>query len=192
MSAILYLLVAAVAALLRMARKGRGKFRRYIRGNLLLSIALPSLAANTLTSGGSPIVGGRTYVSSVKATYSVIDWTPVTDAGPLSIGVAHGDYSNAEIEEWIEASTGSWDEADTVQTREIGRRLIRRIGTVVNTGESLGTHALKDGSEVHTKLGWILEDGQALKFWIYNMGSANVGGSAPQFNVTGHANLWPT
>ncbi len=132
------------------------------------------------------------FLSSVKATWSLNKWTSGADDGPILVGVCHSDYSDAEIEAWIE-NTGSWETKDKVQGREIGRRLIRRVGTFRSQGGDTGdtNYVLNDGKPIHTKCGWMLSTGQTLKVWAYNQGGSALATTDPAVRAEGHANIWP-
>ncbi len=176
-----------------MAKKGRRgrKFRRYLKGQISRQLDLGTLAARTLISG---IVGDtvkeRTWLSSVKLAWSLSKFTIALDDGPIMVGVAHSDYTDVEIEAWIE-STGSWDEADLVQ-QEIGRRKIRRVGVIAPAPDGANVPAvLSEGRMVHTKCGWILNAGQTVRIWAYNMGASALATTDPDLDAEGHANLWP-
>ncbi len=185
------LVVMAVLAIL-MAKHPRGKRRmgRYIRGAIDEDMNLGTLAAKTLiTQVFGNTVTERTFVSSIVALWSLIGKTIADNEGPIMVGVAHSDYTAAEIEAWIEQSN-SWEEADLV-SREISGRKIRRVGVFDESGPSLGTQVLNSGKPVTTKLGWILNAGQTLDLWAYNNGSAALATTAPNVVASGHANLWP-
>ncbi len=163
---------------------------RYIRGNVDEELALASLASKDVVGAVfDETVNERTYCASIDAVYALANITAAANLGPFIFGVAHGDYSDAEIEEWLE-NTGQWNEGDLVATREIGRRLIRQIGTFPTqlTGD---TQAMNDGKPMKTKLGWILLQGQTLRLWIYNAGSAAVATTTPTLTANGHVNLFP-
>ena len=163
---------------------------RYIRGNIDLDFALGTLAAqDVVVSAVAGVVAERTLVSSIVATYAMQGYTVTDNVGPVVVGVAHSDYSDAEIEAWIEQQTGSWSEAD-LPAREVASRKIRRIGSF-SPPLSIASTALNDGKPMKTKLNWILNVGQNLKFWAYNQGSVAIGTTDPDVHVTGHANLWP-
>ncbi len=134
-------------------------------------------------------VNERTLVSSVVATYSMNNFTPVASAGPVLVLLAHSDYSSAEIEEFIE-NTGSWDEGDLVN-QEIASRKIRKIGVFETIGDVTDEVVLNDGKPVKTKLNWILNQGQTLQMMGYNLGTAAFTTTAPVVRADGHANLWP-
>ncbi len=172
--------------------KGRRKaFRRYLKGDIRDTLNLGALASLTLVATGSAeIVNERTWISSLRCTHSFTHFTPGENDGPVLVGVAHSDYSAAEIEAWIE-NAGSWDEGDLV-SQEIAKRKIRRIG-VHEVPPNMGvndTVVLNDGKPITTKLGWMLLQGQGIQWWAYNRGtSVLTTGSAIQQD--GYANLWP-
>ena len=136
------------------------------------------------------MVNERTFVSSAKLRWALDDFTPGTDIGPVMCGLAHSDYTAAEIEEWIE-NAGSWNEGDLVN-QEIAKRKIKLVGIFGEPGSGAGNIAvLNDGKAITTKLGWILLQGQTLDLWAYNMGTAAIATTVPQCHIEGHCNLWP-
>lgn len=125
-------------------------------------------------------VNGRTLVSSIVVAVSVEDLAG--GDGPLEVGVAHSDYTLAEIEEYIE-NTGSWNAGNKISSREIGRRLIRSIATLDPQNPSAF-----GGAKRKVKLNWMLEAGQTLDLWVYNHGDQMTTGAIVYMH--GHANLW--
>lgn len=187
----MYMIYILIVALAMMARKPRRRRRmgRYIRGNLDIDIDLGTLATKTAILGSTDTVIDRTLVSSVVATYSLSGMTAASGDGPLEVGVAHGDYTLAEIEGFLELTT-SWKETDMLD-REILSRKIRRIG-VFDTPATVGeSYTLNDGKALKTKLNWIVTNGQGLNFWVYNLGTSALETTDPNVNIRGHANLWP-
>ncbi len=175
-----------------LAGKGRPKrsYRAYLRGNVDESLNLGTLATLTLVSVDfDESVNETTWLSSVKGSYTLDELTP--GQGPIFIGLAHSDYSDAEIEEWIE-TTQSWNAGDLV-AKEVARRKIRRIGVFPAEGGALVTDtiALNGGRPITTKCGFLLQTGQTASLWAYNMGPANLSATVPIVRVQGHANLWP-
>ncbi len=151
---------------------------------------MTTLAANTLVGASfDEVVEERTFISSIVATYSLRELTAAAGVGPFLVVIAHGDYTDAEIEAVIE-TTGSWDEGDLVQ-QEVASRRIRKIGIFESPIGSTAFIALNDGKPIRTKLGWILNQGITLKLCAYNMGSAPVATTVPIIDMQGHANLWP-
>ncbi len=173
-----------------MARKGRRKFKRYIKGPIDITTLLGTLAGNTLISTGpSDTVDDTTWCSSVNCIYSLSDYTAAAADGPILIGIAHSDYTDAEIEEWIENTTG-WSQADKV-SQEVSRRKIRQIGVFPTPDSATLYSVLNDGRNITTKAGWMLSEGQNITFWMYNMGTSALATTDPRFRAQGHANLWP-
>ncbi len=163
---------------------------RYIRGEVDEDLLLTTLAGTTVASGiFDETVNERTLVTSIVATYTLSNMTPVAAVGPFLVGVAHSDYTTAEIEEWIEAAA-SWNEGDLI-AQEVGRRKIRKVGVIPSPDDVEDFTAIADGRMVKTRLNWILLQGQSLQQWAYNMGSAAVATTVPRFQIEGHVNLFP-
>ncbi len=190
----LEILVILIVIVLMAKKRGRKRsFGRYIRGNVDEELALTALASKDVVGAVfDEVVNERTYVSSIKASWSMGNFTPIANSGPIVFGVSHSDYTDAEIEEWIE-QTGQWDEGNLIASREIGKRLIRKIGAFQTQpgGLAADTIVLNDGRPVNTKLGWILLQGQTLRLWAFNSGSAAVATTVPSIVANGHVNLWP-
>ncbi len=172
----------------RRRRRSRG---RYIKGAIDETLDLGTLASKTLIANVfDETVEERTRVSSIDATWSLADFTPGAGDGPILCGVAHSDYSAAEIEEVIE-NTGSWTEGSKTE-QEIAKRLVRIVGvfTEADAAASINQVALNDGLPIKTKLNWILNGGDTLKVFAYNMGDSALATTDPDLHVYGHANLW--
>jgi len=177
-----------------MAKKPRKRrMGRYLRGNVDESLVLTTIGARAvLKINFDEVVKDRTRVTSIVASYSLDDLTEGVGIGPIMVGIAHDDYSAAEIEAFIE-NGGSWNEGDLVN-QEIARRKIRVIGifeTAASVATGLGSAVLNDGKPIKTKLNWILNQGQTLAVWAYNLGSNPVATTVPEVSVQGHANLFP-
>lgn len=172
--------------------KRRRKFGRYIRGNVDETLSLGTLAGRTLVLVGfDEGVEERTWISSLKASWSLDDWTAGANIGPFLVGVAHSDYTAAEVEAWIEQTT-SWKEGDLIATREVGRRLIRQAGILRSSNiDGVGVSVLNEGRPFTLKLNWMLTSGQNLDLWAYNLGTSPLATTVPNLHVEGHANLWP-
>ncbi len=170
-------------------RKGR-KFRRYIKGRMDVALSLTTLGANTLVSlAVDDVVTEKCWVSSVVATYALDQFTMQAGDGPIVVGLANANYSDAEIEAYLELNT-SWDEGDLVD-QEIARRKIKIVGVFRSPVTATEVQVLNDGLPLRTKLGWSLRTGHTLKVWAYNQGDSALATTVPQVHVLGHANLWP-
>ncbi len=172
--------------------KGRRKFRRYIRGNIDHRLQLSTLNGGVVL--GTPLADTVTepaWCSSVKATWSLDQLTPVAGAGPIMVGIAHSNYTDAEIEEWVE-NLANWDEGDLV-AQEIAKRKIRIVGTFAFPAsfDAQSQSVLNDGKAVRTKCGWLLREAATLRIFAYNTGSSSLATTNPNVRVQGHANLWP-
>ncbi len=175
----------------RRARRAGRKFRRYLRGQIDHILALGTLGPNTLVSGtNTDAVTEKAWLSSVVAAWALKDMTAASDQGPILCGIAHSDYTDAEIEEWVENSE-SWEAHDLIG-QEVAKRRIKRVGMFPGTASTTTAEAvLNDGRPVRTKCGWMLGTGQTIKFWAYNTGIAALATTVPDMHVQGHANLWP-
>lgn len=165
---------------------------KYIKGKLEIDGALGALATKALVAiPTAEVTKERMFVSSIKATWALKDLALSPDDGPVLVGLAHGDYTAAEIEQVIE-NAGSWDEGDLVN-QEVGKRKVRIVGTFRATGvaaEAAQTFVLNEGRPITTKMGWILTTGKGIDFWAYNQGTgALVAGAF--LHIYGHVNLWP-
>ncbi len=162
---------------------------KYIRGGIDDVLSLGTLAGKTLIGTVlDEVVRERTLISSIVAVYSASDVTLGSGIGPILVGVAHSDYSDAEIEEVIEM-TDSWDEGNRVE-QELSKRLIRRIG-IFHFETSGGDSVLNEGRLIKTKLNWVLNSAQSLKLWAYNLGANAFATTVLLIAIQGHANLWP-
>jgi len=175
-----------------MAKHGKRRnrdFSRYIDGNIQTAMALGTLVSRTVVSQVvNQTVVDSTRISSIKCTYSLNNFTIGASRGPIMFGVAHGDYTTAEIEAWIEATSG-WNQGDMI-AKEVRSRRIRTIGILVPPA-TLGEQAqFNDGRPVKTKLNWLLAEGQTISFWAYNLGSVALANTDPVLLATGRANLW--
>ncbi len=167
----------------------RGSRRKYIKGNVDEQFTLGTLAANGIVSNlWDDSVVQRSLISSVVVTWALSGIT--SPQGPILFGIAHGDYSDAEIEEVIE-NVGSWDEGN-LKAQEVGRRKVRIIGKFVTDSSLAGTVDVQfnDGRPVKTKLNWVLTEGDGITMWCYNVSQAALSTTDPEVTASGHANLW--
>ncbi len=184
------ILIMAALAMAKARPRRRRRMGRYIRGEVDEEMAIGTLNAKVVIFAGfDNSVVERTFISSVVATWALKNVTPSATAGPLLVGLAHGDYTAAEIEEWIE-NTAGWAEANQIG-QEIGKRKIRKVGIFANSGAVTEASVLNDGRPIRTKCGWILTSGQSVSAWAYNLGTGAYATTDPSVDISGHANLWP-
>ncbi len=153
------------------------------------SLAVGALAASDVTSSPLTATSANKYrVTSVKASYMIADLPAVADGG-FQFGIAHGDYTAAEIEECIEA-TGAIDIGNKVE-QERANRLVREIGTISPEGtQAVGSEmSYNEGRPVKTKLNWEIGIGKTLALYVRN-GSSTVYTTGALLKAKGE--LWVT
>ncbi len=170
--------------------KRRKNWGNYIKGNINHVLALGTLGGRTLVGSVlSDTLGEVSRISSVKATWNMRSYTPADDDGPITVGLAHADYTDAEIEEVLEV-IDSWNRSNKID-QERSKRLVRTIGTFgAGSSDPLAPIALNDGKPITTKLNWRMQSGQTLRVWAYNQGSSALATTVPDVTVLGHANIW--
>ncbi len=172
-----------------MARHGRKpNWNKFRSGVIQIDLAMTTLAAKTLVSQGTDTVVDTARISSIEAVYGMTDFTKTAGTGPFLFGVAHSDYTNGEIESYIE-NLASWDLGDKV-AQEVRSRRVKHIGQIGGITAVAGNATFNDGRPKKTKLNWTVAEGDGLDFWIYNMGEQAVATTVPQFVVFGDANIW--
>ncbi len=163
--------------------------KNYYRGAIDHKLQLSTLAGqDVLGSDIGDTVEVDSRCSSVNCTYSMANWTPVAEAGPILFGWAHSNYTDAEIEEWVE-TLGTWNRNQLVEN-EVSRRLIRQVGILEIPDNASDAAVYNEGRTITTKLGWRLNKTFTLRFWAYNTGTASVATTDPEVRAQGHANLW--
>ncbi len=102
-----------------------------------------------------------TFCISADVTVSSRGFT--AGEGPLVIGLAHSDYSAAEIEEALEAVT-SWNLSNLIEREQAGRK-VRTIGALPIL---VAAEVMENGSKIKVKLGFTVAAGHTLKLWGWN------------------------
>ncbi len=131
--------------------------------------SIPMLTAAdgaVVSSAGDPM--GREFFWISGDIYWALKGATVGE-GPIVVGIAHNDYTDAELTENLN-QTGMEDPGDKI-AQERGRRLVRRAGqfSVVAANE-----VLNDGKAKRTKAGFVLTDGFAPNFWAQNRSGATL------------------
>ncbi len=162
-------------------RKGRLFVPRIDSEVAFSGLATDDLVAVALTS----VLDQECWANSMDVVCSLSDMT--AGDGPVLVGVAHSDYSAAEIEEWLE-ETSSWIKSNKIGM-ERARRKCRIIGSFESQTEALGAMIMNDGKPVRVKLGFMLESGMTLQFWVYNLSSTSL--ATGLFHAMGKAYLRP-
>lgn len=144
-----------------MARKRRNpNFKAATIGS---TVDIASVATSTLKSAALTAASDEAYYAiSMDVVVALRNNTAAE--GPIMVGVACGDYTDAEIEEWREAST-SIERGDRIAA-ERARRKCRIIGVF----SGLGTEeVLNHGRPIRVKLRWVEPTGDQVKMWVYNL-----------------------
>ncbi len=169
-----------------MAKKRSRRFNlRRVR--IQSKLAIGALAAEALVAGViTNAAAQRMRFVSLKASYAISDLGAAADDG-FSFGLAHSDYSAAEIEECLESYLAI-DLSDKVG-QEKANRLVREIGTISLTGIGGvgGGISFNDGKQVKTKLNWLMAPDDQLQIWVRNS-SGTVYTTGSQIVING--NLW--
>ncbi len=146
-------------------RRARRKFNlRKVR--ILAKLDLGALAAADVISGAFSGVASDTYrVTSIDVSWN---WTDIADVNDdyIQFGVAHSDYTAAEIEEALEG-TGGIDLGDKIG-QERANRLVREIGVFGGPRQLAGSAEFNDGRPMKTKLNWKISIGDTLVLWARN------------------------
>ncbi len=144
----------------------RRKFNlRRVRVNGAVTVG--ALAALDVIQGVVTVASLNKYrLVSVHASYSLSGLGAQEDEGQ-EFGLAHSDYSAAEIEECLEAAAAI-DVGDKV-AQEQANRLVRSIGIMTGPAAvASGSRSYNDGRKVRTKLNWVIGIGQTLNYWVRN------------------------
>ncbi len=162
---------------------------KYLRGIVDEDLSLSTLGAKTLVKTNfDNTPQEELFVSSIQAAWSIAEFTGANNDGPIMVGIAHSDYTVAEIEEYIE-NAASWSVGDKI-AQEQAKRLVRIVGIFRRESSAVAGAVLNDGKLIKTKLNWQLITGQTLAIWAYNLGSSALATTDPQLFCEGHANLW--
>ncbi len=184
-------LILCFVTLANKPKPRRRAFRKYLKGNIDEVVVLSTLGAGTLISDiFDDLVIEKTFITSVDVIWEM-DVVDVTSGdGPILVGLAHSDYTDAEIQAVID-STGSWDEGDLV-AQEVAKRKVKIIGEFATLiGDAAGVQVtLNDGKRIHTKLKWMLQSGTGLRIWAMNKGSSPLS-TGTNVKAQGVAHLWP-
>ncbi len=151
--------VATVTALVIMARKKGGLHRRSVLGSVTLGALTDQTTLGATLTG---TVDRPLRVERVALSGAIKNLT--SGQGPIYVGIAHGSYTDAEIEEWIEQST-HLDFAD-LKDLEILDRKCFLLG--VFSGAT-ADEVLNDGRKVSMQTQIPLESGQQLRLWAHNV-----------------------
>ncbi len=124
--------------------------------------ALGTLPAADLAGEDLVLASDNEYrVISITTDWNLVNHTP--GEGPITVGYAHGDYTDTEIEEWYEGQNDIL-RGDKIAA-EISQRFIRRAGMFSGVAAS---ETLNDGRSIKTRLNWVIAEGKTVRMWAYN------------------------
>ncbi len=155
-----------------------------LKGRVDESLAALTLAEQALVGANfDEALDEEAFLLSMEALWSTEGFT--VGEGPIFVGIAHSDYTDAEIEEVIE-NTGSWSRGNKI-AQEMAKRLIRTVGVfpLISSEETLN-----DGVKIKTTIKWPATTGQTLKMWAYNRGT-NPLTTGGQVHAQGHVWIRP-
>lgn len=135
------------------------------------ALTLSTLADATLLS--QVLVG--TLAEDLWAIAAHLTWAirgQTVGEGPLFVGVADGDLTDAEIEEKIELVYV--DPADRIAVERAGRA-VRNAGAFPSIAID---EVIQDGKVIKTKMNFMEGNGKTIKFWVYNRSGAALTGGA--------------
>ncbi len=172
-----------------MARHGRARRRRRTfnlrRVRTTSSSAIGALASLDVLVGPIINTASNAYrVMSLNLTWGISDLGATADDGQ-EFGVAHSDYSAAEVEECLEAAA-SIDIGDKVAIEQ-ANRLVRVIGQMTGAPGTGAGLSYNEGLPVKTKLNWAIGIGDTLNVWVRN-GSGTVYTTGATITATG--DIW--
>ncbi len=155
----------------RRSRRAHGNFKSVRYSNTL---ALGALAAFDVIEGDMIGASDSKY-RLVSLDYNAA-WNEIQSGidGNCLFGVAHGDYTAAEIEECIEA-TASIVQGNKI-ANEQANRLVRVLGTISGVGAGGGStdadSIFNDGEKMRAKLNWQIPIGITVVMWALNQSGA--------------------
>ncbi len=169
-----------------MAKKGRRSRKFNLRQvKVTNTSALGALNGGDVVSNAIIDASANRYRAiSFNCSYSWATKAIIDDGA--TFGFAHSDYTDAEIEECLEAS-GAIDQGDKV-AQEQANRLVRTVGTFAGVMNTANAGApFNDGRPVKTRLNWLMGIGDTVKLWIRNStGTIYTTGSV----ITINGDLW--
>ncbi len=170
-----------------MAKKRKSRRFNLRRVRIAASLACGALATVDVATPAPihAVAADKFRVISLNCSYNWLDIADAIDDG-AQFGVSHSDYTDAEVEECLEAS-GSIDLGDKI-AQEKANRLVRQIGNFGSlSGSNLGGRMFNDGKPVRTKLNWLMSASDTVNLWVRNS-SGVVWTTGSKIGITG--DMW--
>ncbi len=125
------------------------------------NLAVGALVNNTAIFGALiAALGDDFYAISADLMWTMVDGTG--GQGPVEVGVAHGDYTIAEVKEYLDVDMS---DPGNLIAKEQNRRLIRRAG-IFNVLS--GAESLFDGQAKRLPLKFVINEGSPFNMWLMN------------------------
>ncbi len=160
--------ILAILGLLVGLAKKTPKRRRYNlrRVRTTSELALATLASDTALFTGLTGTSTSSYrCVSVAVAYAIQGLT--AGEGPITVGLAHSDYTVTEIKECME-SFAAIDVGLKIE-QERANRLIRVVGVLDSV-----QNRLNDGKLVKTRLNWAIGIGKQVNLFVFNESGATL------------------
>ncbi len=142
-------------------KKRGGRKARLVVVPFNAQLTLATLADDAVISGALMANFGEDFFCiSIDAAWGIRGHT--AGETPLRFGFAHGDYSDTEIAEAINAEI---TDPDDKIAQERSRRLVRTVGSFDG---SLADPVYNDGRVKRTPIRWSIGDGHQMDFWLIN------------------------
>ncbi len=154
-------------------RRRRSRDKNFVAIPVTGSVSIGALASTEVISGNvfSAALKEDLFVISADISGQIVSLT-AGEGDPADVGVAHDDYSVTEIAEKLNVSLlGPGDKIE----QEASRRLVRRIGTLLQTEAAATVMRLfgRFGSaNIRTKIGFTIQSGHNLKMYVHNRSGA--------------------
>ncbi len=176
----IYIIAALVLLVLAAKKRRRRRSGRFVALPFNTQQALATLADETVVSADlTTNLAEDFYAISVDIIASIDGGA---SEGPVEVGVAHDDYTVAEIKEFIDVNL---TDPDDKIAQERSRRLIRRLGTIANIGAGGASLVPRSGEAKRIPLRFVLGDGHTLSAWVMNhSGGALTTGAVITFSGT--------
>ncbi len=149
------------------------------------STAVTALAAFDVITGEFVPVSDTPYrCMSIDITWQLTNLGATSDDG-FEFGVAHSDYSAAEVEQALEAVQSV--DTGNKQALEQADRLVRTIGTFQGAAGSGAGLSFNNGNPKKVKLNWYIGNGEGINTWVRNGSPTDYTIGA---NVSRLGNMW--
>ncbi len=142
--------------------------------DVVIDIGTPGIPAKSLIAALiSETADNKFIATSLEATYqlTVEQAAEPNSIAAVSFGVAKSDYSAAEVETWVENSSGF--KRENLISQEISKRMIKQIGMFsprAVTAAQQVVATINEGMPIKTRLNWRILANTTLLFWVYNGG----------------------